>query len=595
MKEILKYPFDSLDILRKHKSIKRQLIESTNLINKKVFVASGTTSDEVIKILEIFLLASGIRADILQGDYGVFYEDLAFENKQLAEFNPDIIYVHSSFKNIINAPEIGDDVELFYKKVDCEYERLKEIWTNVETNYKCQIIQNNFELPPARPLGNIESYHHNGMINFINNLNLKISNYAAQNENLYINDINYLSAWHGIENWFSYNDWYRSKHSVSIKYIPYLAHNLSNIINAIFGKSKKALVLDLDNTLWGGVIGDEGISGIKVGSNSPTSEAYLDFQKYVKKLHDRGVMLSVASKNDLSNALEGINYEEGCLNEKDFISIKANWENKSDNIEEIARELNVLADSLVFIDDNPAEREAVRRFLPEVVVPEMTNDISDYIDIVDKSGFFEILNISKDDLIRNSSLRANKQRVKYEKKAKNYDEYLSSLDMKAKIIISKGDNLERISQLINKTNQFNLTAIRYTSSEVENFMQSKNKLVIYGSLEDKFGNNGIVSVMVCTVTSEIKIDNWVMSCRVFKRHMEYAMMDKLIEISKEINIHRLKGVYIPTQKNQFVKNLYEDLGFKLIAQPSQTSETFIHELDLKDYIMLNKTIEVVNE
>lgn len=596
MNDKLVYPFDAIEILRKYKSFRKELICGDNLIEKKVFVASGATTDEIIKILDVFLLNVGIKPVFLQGSYGLFFEDLAFENQALKEFNPDIIYIHSSFKNLNYIPDVFDTVSEVDDKLEYEFDRFLGMWTYIEQNYNCAIVQNNFELPPTRPLGNLENSHHSGLINFINRLNLRVSDHAGQNKNLYINDINYLSSFHGIHYWFSSLDWHRSKHSVSLKFVPYLAYNLSNIISALYGRSKKALVLDLDNTLWGGVIGDDGVSGIKIGHGSPTSEAFLEFQNYIKKLRNRGVLLSIVSKNEMTNALEGINHPEGILKESDFVAIKANWCNKADNIEEIAQELNVFNDALVFVDDNPAEREAVRQFLPEVAVLEMSDDISDYINILDRSGFFEISNLSSDDLNRNSSFKANKERIKFRKKSKNYEDYLLSLEMRAIIRETQGEYLDRISQLVNKTNQFNLTTKRYSSSEIYSFMGSEDHIVIYGSLDDKFGENGIISVMICNVLeAEIEIDTWVMSCRVFKRNMEYAMFDELVKMARKLGKTELKGAYIPSDKNTIVSNLYSLLGFITIEGASRCSDKVCYKMLINSLPAKNNSIRIINE
>lgn len=596
MNDLLKYPFDSLEILRKYKSIRRTLIKNDNFIDVKIFVASGTTTDEIIKILEVFLLNAGLKPEFLQGNYGLFYEDLIFENKDLKDFNPDLIYVHTSFKNLKNIPKVSDNISDINQKLNDEFCNFKDIWEKIGENYGCPVIQNNFEMPPQRILGNLDSTHSNGLTNYINNLNVKFSRHANEDDNLYLNDINYLSAFHGIENWFSMKEWYRSKHSVSLRYIPYLSYNIANIISALYGKSKKGLVLDLDNTLWGGVIGDDGVSEIKIGNGSPVSEAYLDFQKYIKELHSRGIMLSIASKNDMKNALEGLNHPEGALSEKDFISIKANWSDKAGNIQEISKELNIHNDALVFIDDNPAERDLVKQFLPEINVLNVTDDISDYMDILDKSGFFEVTSISKDDINRNSTFEANKQRAKFEKKAVNYQEYLISLEMKSVIKESKGEQIERISQLINKTNQFNLTTFRHTAAEVTKFIESKDSIVIYGTLDDRFGENGIISVMVCNVfPEEIEIHIWVMSCRVFKRDMEFAMFDKLVDIAKKMNKKIIKGIFIPTKKNQLVSDLYETLGFTRTDSPKNRENETHYVVDTKNIKQKNQSIKISNE
>ena len=596
MSSNLTYPFDSLEILRKYKSLKRDLEKKDNLIEVKIYFASGATTDELIKVLEVFLLNSGIKPIILQGSFGLFYEDLAFQNSQIEDFRPDIIYIHTSFKNLLNTPKIIDGTIDVDNKLKLEFSRFQEIWNNISSNYGCQIIQNNFDLPPYRTLGNLDSTYSNGLSNFILKLNYMFSEYASSKENLFINDINYLSSWHGIGNWFSYTEWYRSRHSVSLKYVPYLAYNLANIILALYGKTKKALVLDLDNTLWGGVIGDEGVSNIKIGNNSPISEAYQDFQKYIKELHSRGILLSIASKNELNNAIEGLNHSEGILQEKDFASIKANWSDKVNNINEISKELNILNDSLVFIDDNPAERELVKQFLPEVNVLEITNDISDYIQILDKSGLFEPIAISKDDINRNSSFKANIKRENLKKRALNYQDYLISLEMKSIIKVTDGEHLERISQLVNKTNQFNLTTYRHTQSEVAKFIESDDSIVVYGTLDDKFGENGIISVMICKLLpKEIQVYIWVMSCRVFKRDMEFAMFDKLIDITRKMNKEIITGVYIPSKKNKIVAELYETLGFKRIESPKNSKNEIHYQIKVKNLKKFNQSIKVEYE
>ena len=595
MKQLIP-PFDSLEILRKYKSIKRELVNKSDLIDVKIFIASGSTTDEIINILEIFLLNVGIKPIFLQGDYALFYEDLAFENKVLEDFKPDIIYIHTSFKNLKFLPIVSDDISNIKHKFEHELKRFEEIWTFISKKYECMIIQNNFDLPPHRALGNLDSSHPNGLINYINKLNTKFSQYAHDNKNFFINDINYLSSLYGIENWFSQNEWHRSKHSVSLKHVPNLSYNLSIIVAALYGKTKKALVLDLDNTLWGGVIGDDGVSRIEIGNSSSISQAYLDFQKYIKELHSRGVMLSIASKNDIKNALDGLNHPEGSLKEKDFISIKANWSDKVKNIQEISKELNILNDALVFIDDNPVERDLIEKYLPDVNVLKISSDISDYIDILDRSGFFEVTTLSRDDINRNSTFESNKERAKFENKAVNYQEYLMSLDMKSSIKESKGEQLERIFQLVNKTNQFNLTTFRHTSSEVLKLVESEDNIVLYGNLEDRFGENGIISVIVSNLLpNEIEIHVWVMSCRVFKREMEFAMFDKLVDIAKKNKKEIIRGIYVPSAKNKLVSEFYDSLGFKKIESPKNRKNEIHYIIEVKNIKPLNKSIKIINE
>ena len=593
MNRMLMHPFDPLLVMRKLKSLRRELLTQGPFVDKRVYVASGSTTQEVADALEVFLLNAGIRPVFMLGDYGLFYEDLAFENDALEKFNPDIVYIHSSFKNLIHIPSVQDSTEDVEAKLSNELDRYYKIWNTIEKRYNCLIIQNNFEPPPYRPLGNLEASHHSGLINFICKLNLKFADAAAERKELFINDLNYLASFHGVRNWFSQTSWYRSKHSVSLECIPYLAHNLSNIILSFCGKSKKALVLDLDNTLWGGVIGDDGLEKIEIGRGSPVAEAYLAFQQFIKELSDRGILLSIASKNELVNALEGLSHPSGVLKESNFVSIKANWLPKADNIQEISQEMNIFPDSLVFVDDNPAERESVRQFLPDVFVLEMSEDISDYIDILDKSGVFEPASVSNDDFIRNSSFKANVGRVALEKKSGNYKDYLRSLEMTAIIKDSEGEHLDRIVQLVNKTNQFNLTTRRYSSGEIEALIRSESHLVIYGSLDDKFGPSGLVSVMLCTITEDvIVIDNWVMSCRVFKRDMEYAMFDELVRIARSRGIRSIEGMFVLSAKNGVVSQLFRSLGFDLISDSNLADDRDRYEIKVHPLSTKNEVIKV---
>jgi FkbH-like protein len=590
----ISYPFDSKLILRKKNSIRRELLLNDNLVEKKIFIANGSTTKEIVNILEIFLLSSGIKPIFFEGEYCRYYEELTFKNNDLEKFKPDIIYIHTSRQNLLNLPTFDDSSEEVSAKIDAEFLRLKKIWDNAKENYKCTIIQNNFDLPVNRALGNLDCYAFTGITHYITTINLKIAEYAREKSDFLINDINYLSSWIGLENWYSSKDWYSSKYSIAIENIPYLSHNICSIINASLGKSKKALVLDLDNTLWGGVIGDDGVDKIKLGKESAISEAYSSLQTYIKELFSRGIILSVASKNELSNALEGINHPDSILKEGNFASIKANWRNKHENISEIAKELNIFEDSMVFVDDNPAERLIVEKYLPDVFVPELNDDITEYINIIDKSGLFEPVSISGDDMLRNENYQANKTRAELTNNYSDYQEYLLDLDLKAEISCFKDIYLDRIVQLINKTNQFNLTSYRYSLSDIIKMLENDNTIALYGRLEDRFGDNGLVSVIIARKEGdEMSILLWVMSCRVFKRDMEYAMFDELIKHVKNKGCTNLIGRYIPTKKNSIVSPLFNTLGFNLIDKDQDGMSSWAYNIE--DHTRKNQVIKVANE
>ena len=375
-----------------------------------------------------------------------------------------------------------------------------------------------------------------------------------------------------------------------MQYIPLLCHSVANIIKSIFGKNKKGVVLDLDNTLWGGVIGDDGPEGIELGNETPTGMAYTAFQSYLKELSGMGVLLNVCSKNEEAAAKAGFERADSVLKADDFLCFKANWEPKSRNIDAIAGEINILPDSLVFLDDNPAEREIVRQELPTVTVPELAAP-EEYARVLDRGGWFEATAVSADDRRRGEMYRQNLQRAAARQSFGNYEDYLRSLEMRCELGPFDTPHAERITQLINKTNQFNLTTRRYTAAEVEALMNDPACVTLYGRLLDKFGDNGIVSVVIGKVNGDtLDIDLWLMSCRVLKRDMEYAMLDNLCDRAKQRGLKTVKGYYYPTAKNKMVKELYGDFGFTKVSEDADGNTVW--ELSLSGYEPKNKYITV---
>ena len=439
-------------------------------------------------------------------------------------------------------------------------------------------------------MGNKEASSIYGKVNFITRLNLKFYEYAEKEENMHICDINYISSSYGLEKWADQFYWHMYKYALAVPAIPYLAFNVANIIKAIFGKNKKGFVLDLDNTLWGGIVGDDGVEGIAIGPEVPSGQVFSEFQKYLKEYAGLGIILNVDSKNEKDNALAGLNHPDGALKPEDFVVIKANWEPKSQNLVNIANELNLGVDSLVFVDDNPAEREIIRQQVSGVSIPEMTRP-EEYINIIDKSGFFETVNLSKDDLRKTQMYKENAKRNEDMASFADYGDYLKSLDMKAQIKPFEEIYMSRIAQLTNKSNQFNLTTKRYTQSEIEEVSKSNDYIEIYGKLEDKFGDNGVVSVVIGKKNGEeLDIDLWIMSCRVLKRDMEFAMMDTLVKKASENGIKSIKGFYYPTAKNMMVKNFYDIQGFKKISEDE--SGNTVWNLNVDGYNKKNKYIRV---
>lgn len=593
MKE-LKYPFDNNYILKKRKALKRYLLlqnNQCNMTNKKIAILGGSTTHDIKEILELFLLDYGILPQFYESEYNQFWEDAIFENSKLAEFEPDIIFIHTTSRNINEFPALSDDEAEINETNESIYQTYVTMWEKLRDTYHCPIIQNNFEPPYYRLLGNKDVSDIHGRVNFINNLNQRFYEYAQTHNNFYINDINYLAACYGLLKWLDPFYWHMYKYALAVPAIPELAFNIANIIKSIYGKNKKALVLDLDNTLWGGIIGEDGSDYIEIGQETPTGQIYREFQQYIKSHKELGVMLNIDSKNDYENAIAGLNRPESILKPEDFINIKANWDSKDKNLIDIAQKLNIGTDSIVFVDDNPAERCIVELQIPEVAVPELLSPET-YITVIDRSGYFEVTSFSQDDLKRNEMYQANARRHQQQLCFTDYKDYLLSLEMKAEIEPFCDMYLPRIVQLINKSNQFNLTTKRCSQSDMETIVVNSDYITLYGKLEDKFGDNGVVSVVMgCCQGNELHIELWLMSCRVLKRDMEFAMMDSLAKECLFRKINTIKGYYYPTTKNKMVKDFYALMGFKKIEEDADGNT--IWELDLSQgYKNKNKVIEV---
>lgn len=560
----LQYPFDSVGILKNKRGLRKQLLgQDKNFISTKIAILSGSTIGDIKKILELFLLNYGIKAEFYEGEYNRFYEESVFPNPELKEFAPDIIYIHTSNKNIEYMPDVDDSEKTVENKLDLQYQKYHKVWEAIKATYKCPIIQNNFEPVSYRVYGNSDVYRMTGELNFINHLNAKFYEYAAiESNNLYINDINYLASWVGLQKWADNNYWYSYKYALHMEVIPDLCYSISNIIKSLLGKNKKSIVLDLDNTLWGGIIGDDGVDNLKLGIESAQGMAFEDFQVYLKKLKKLGVMLNVNSKNDKDIALKGFEHPASILKVEDFVKFMANWEDKHLNLQKIVKELNIMPDSFVFVDDNPVERGVVSSFMPDVEVLDVTTP-EEYRNLLDKSAFFEVTVLSEDDKKRVEMYKQNQAREEMQASFEDYADYLKSLKMTSHMQKFDETNIARVTQLVNKTNQFNLTTQRFVQTEIEKFAADEQYITICADLNDRFGSNGIVSVLIARQEGETaEILLWLMSCRVFKRDLEFATFDMLIEQCKKKGISLLKGHYIPTKKNKLVSGFYEQLGFE---------------------------------
>lgn len=590
MHELLKYPFDSQMLLKKRRKIKKELQESgAAFIHKKIAILGGSTTHDIKEILELFLLDAGIAGEFYESEFGQYWQDAMFGSPELDEFAPDIVFIHTSIRNITAFPPVQSTQEESDALLDAEYNRFQVMWDKLKERWDPIIIQNNFEMPYYRILGNRDAYDHRGKTNFVTRLNQKFYEYAAVNTTFYINDIQYFSADYGLSKYADPLYWHMYKYSMCLDAIPEFAFNLAAIIKSIYGKNKKALALDLDNTLWGGVVGDDGVEGIEIGHETSMGQVYSEFQNYVKELSQIGITLNVNSKNEMENALAGLNHPEGTLRSDDFIVIKANWNTKDRNLSEIASELNIAADSIVFVDDNPAEREIVRQSFPDVSVPQMCAPES-YIRTIDRSRFFEVTQLSADDIKRNEMYRANVLRVSEMQSYADYDQYLHSLEMHALIRDFEPVYISRIAQLTNKSNQFNLTTWRISNAEMEEIAKADKYIRLFGKLSDKYGDNGVVTVIIGEKDGDtLHIRLWLMSCRVLKRNMEHAMLDALVAQAQSEGITQIIGYYYKTAKNNMVRDFYGAMGFDKVLEDGDDS---VWSLQIANYENQNTVIEV---
>jgi FkbH-like protein len=580
------------DLLRKRKSLRRQLAAVEGLQPIRIAVLGGSTTNEVVDLLELFLLASGFQPTFRQSEYGRFYEDAVLDPAELIAFAPDIVYLHTSCLNVQQIPPVDTSTTNLQPYVVAELSRYQLIWQSIEQNLSALIIQNNFELPPHAILGNLDAVSNGGATRFFLELNAVFARAAETNPRLLLQDVNGLSARIGLSQWFDWDRYFSYKILVTTEASVAMARSLASIIRAIYGKTRKVLVLDLDNTLWGGVIGDDGVDKIQIGRETPVAEAYTAFQEYCLSLRQRGILLAVCSKNEDEVAKQGFEHPDSVLKLEHFSCFKANWKPKHENILAIATELNLGVDSFVFVDDNPAERAIVEAQIPGIAVPDIGNEVSRFASIVEAGRYFEPISMSQEDLSRAALYRSNAARTSSEAKFANYGEYLDSLEMTAEIECFRPLYLQRIAQLTNKTNQFNLTTRRYTLAEMEAISRDPAYIGIYGKLSDRFGDNGLISIVLGRRDEDVlHLDLWLMSCRVLKREMELAMLDVIATHAKAIGIRSLRGYYFPTRKNGMVSDHYEKLGFEQISANPESGATG-WTLDIANFSPRNQHIRI---
>jgi FkbH-like protein len=535
----------------------------------RIALLASTTVDHFADLLRFWLALEGFAASIWIAPYDTVAATVLDEGSKLYTLRPDITWLFLTYRDVRirsnpnNAVSIGksiDDLVFEYKK----------LWNKIQSNLHCVVIHNNADVPAEDAFGNFARQVAWTRRNVLHRYNLALGD--AAHAGVVIFDIDHIASTLGRSRWTDWRYWYHSKHPCSLEAHGALAFRSARLISSIRGQAKKCLVVDLDNTLWGGVIGDDGLSGIGLG-NDAAGEPFLDFQRYLLALKERGIILAVCSKNDESIAKEPFQaHPDMRLRLSDIAVFQANWENKVDNIREISRMLNVGLNAMVFVDDNPAERGLVRQLLPMVAVPDLPEDPSRYVQAIDSHCYFETIAFSTEDRDRANYYGGNAARTELLASFSEMNDYLKSLEMVSAQGNTDPFNLPRMAQLINKSNQFHLTGTRFSESELRDRSAQPNFAVRYFKLADKFGDNGLISVVVLDASNkQLIVETWVMSCRVLGRTMEEFICNDMIEIARRRGCTSILGRYVPSGKNKLVAQLYERLGFSLVAADQGTT------------------------
>jgi FkbH-like protein len=551
----------SLATLRKKALAKGMELQELPLQKLRLAMLGGCTFYPFSELLIQLFLAERFEVEIFSGGYDNYVFEITDASSGLLDFKPDVVIFLPPPGRYKYSGKLSDADELAEEEIGANTSFLLGLCQQIHERFSAEVVLCNFPLPCHHDPGNLRTRKLTSEWNSLKSLNLQLG--LAAPACVHICDLEFLAARQGGLQVRDSRSWFESKQPFAFDFMCAVAGEIVRIITNLKAPPRKVLVMDLDNTLWGGSIGEDGLQGIEIGEGSPRAQCFKEFQHYVRGLKDRGVLLAVCSKNDHQTALEAFeSHPEMVLRLEDIASFQANWNPKSDNILAIAGELGLSADSFVFIDDNPAEIELVRQFVPEVATILLPDDPSRYTEVLQDSRFFEAAKITREDELRAQQYASEKERRELKQTHADMDSYLASLQMEAQICEFCEIDVSRIAQLINRSNQFNLTSRRLSESEVRSLVGSNN-LCLSVRLQDRFCDLGLVAVLIAVPcgSDEFVIDTFLMSCRVLQRQVEHITINALMQRACERGIRRVVGQYIPSQKNQMVRDLYERLGF----------------------------------
>ena len=541
----------------------------------RVAVVGNSTLDFLLPVLRACSFAVGIDAEVYQGAFGQYQQEILDPHSGLAAFKPDIVIIATDWRSL-GLPDEADDPSALSQATVAMFQKL---WRCCRDSLGAFVIQHNFEIPASDPYGRLSAALKGGRGRLLRRINLDLWDVEQQEPGVAILDLEQAAGVYGKRAWHDPVLWHAAKQHPAPDAIPQLARHQVALLRAILGLTAKCLVLDLDGTIWGGVVGEGGLAGITLGG-SGVGEAYVAFQRYVQSLQRRGIVLAVCSKNNQEDAeLPFRMHPEMVLSLDDITCFVANWQTKDANLRLIAESINVGLDSLVFVDDSPMERAWVRAQLPEVEVPEMPEDPALYVEALHQGMYFEALSLTQDDRRRIETYRANLERRALQLSSSSLEQFLAELQMCVELQPFDELNVPRIAQLINKTNQFNLTTRRRPENQVRSLIGQPSYYTQAMRLRDRFGDNGLTGVLIAVQEgASMRIDTWLLSCRVLGRQVERVMLAALVRHALDRGLSFLIGEYIPSEKNGQVSDLFDRLGFERVADGPQGERTY--RLDL---------------
>ena len=560
------------------KELKRNLKENlTRLPSTKV----ALLGDNATQLFGIALKGEGVERgfniELFEANYNQVERQLLDPTSELYSFNADYVVVSQSTHKLLSTFNKKD----FKNQSQVANERL-EFVKLICNSVKSKLIYFNYPEIDDNVFGSYANKVESSFIYQVRKINFELMNLSKQNPNFFICDISSLQNKFGRDMMFDSSLYITSEMVFSIDVIPYLASRTIDIISAAQGKFKKCLILDLDNTIWGGIIGDDGLENIQLGHGLGIGKAFSEFQEWIKKIKNRGIIIAICSKNTEKIAKEPFEkHPDMVLKLNDISVFKTNWNNKADNIREIQSILNIDFDSMVFLDDNPFERNMVRQNVPGVIVPEMPEDPGEYLEYLYSLNLFETLSYSTADDDRTKQYQIEAQRITMQKSFTNEYEFLKNLNMVSKVKPFDKFNTPRVSQLSYRSNQFNLRTIRYSEKDIENFSNDDNYKNFSFTLSDKYGDHGLICIVILEKKNkqDLFINSWLMSCRVLNRGMEYFTLNTIIKYAKDSGFKKIIGEYIETPKNKIVESHYQKLGFLPIDLDGQK----LYELEVDDY------------